>query len=101
MASAAVVGADVARSPLPYKEVDDVMHSTTTVTSTQGAPKPLDRPSSDEDEDDDVVPTAKSRKSRGAMSALSDNDDTEMADVNDNDVENDLFGSGSEGDGEG
>jgi len=92
MASAAAVATDISRSPLPEHEVD-ALGGTVTINSTNGAPDGVNDDGDDDDDDIDLKPKRKNVQS--AVNGVDDDGDVEMAEEEEA-MDKDLFGSGSE-----
>lgn len=99
MASAAAVATDISKSPLPYLEQDDELGTTGTITSVNDpVPSTLDDgpAADDDDEEDDIQPSTRRRHvSPGANDKSLQDDDDDEAQVN-QEMDDELFGDGSE-----
>lgn len=88
MASAAAVATDIARSPLPDHEVNDALGTElTTVDDTNRA---------SDDDDEDIAAKPKRKAASSALNGVEDDGDVDMEEAEEDAMDKDLFGSGSE-----
>lgn len=92
MASAAAVAVDIERSPLPDHEQNDELGTTGTITSRDNAAAAIA-----ELDNDIAVPTARPRTNGQLQNGPNGKGDEQTAE--DEAIDQDLFGSGSENEG--